>query len=313
MSSPLLQPVWVLGVVMLIESVLRWPDRFHPLSFARIVADRMADKVHPSADRDALQQRISGTLAPLVLISPIAIILAIFTNMAEFPLFFDGLLLLVALQYQSILLRAKKVQHALTSNKKVLARQTLDPMVLRETASLSEVGMIKTCIESLLLRFHQQYVFTIVVFLLFGPVLTLSVRLTYDFSHCWNIKLKRFRYFGQPCAKFLAIIQWLPLRMSAAIFALLGNVSHAFKALRALPASSSTHQVVLALHGGALGVQLSGPVIYDGYKKRSTKCGGQRFALTHDIQSTFNHILLAKFSLWALSLFVVGALYGLSQ
>tara|TARA_R110000744_G_scaffold86057_3_gene168239 strand:+ start:10628 stop:11557 length:930 start_codon:yes stop_codon:yes gene_type:complete len=309
----MLQPVWVLGVVMLIENLLNWPERYHPLSFVRLVADRMADKVHPSAERPALQQQISGTLAPLVLISPIAVILAIFTSMAEFPLFFDGVLLLVALQYQPILDRAKKVQNALSLHKKVLARQTLAPMVLRETASLSEVGIIKACIESVILRFHQQYLFIILVFLVFGPVVALSLRLLYEFSHSWNVKLKRFSIFGQPCANILALWLWLPVRISASLCALIHNISGAFKALRALPSSSSTHQVVLALQGGALGIQLSGPIIYDQNKKRSTKCGGPNQASIQDINRSLQAITLCKLTYWVLSLCIAVTISSLAQ
>ena len=194
------------------------------------------------------------------------------------------------------------MQNALSLHKKVLARQTLAPMVLRETASLSEVGVIKACIESVILRFHQQYLFTLFIFLVFGPVAALSLRLLYEFSQSWNVKLKRFSIFGQPCAKTLAFLLWLPVRISALLCALIHNISGSFKALRALPSSSSTHQVVLALQGGALGIQLSGPVIYDQNKKRSTKCGGPNQASIVDINRTLQAITLCKLTYWVVCL-----------
>ncbi|MDO6841879.1 cobalamin biosynthesis protein [Paraglaciecola chathamensis] len=310
--SPALQPIWLLGVVMLVEMLMNWPERYHPLSFAKLVATRMADKVHPSADRAVLQQRISGTLAPLVLISPVAIILAIFITMAEFPVFFDGLLLLIALQYQGVLARAKKVNSALALGKKTLARQMLNPIVLRETDLLSEVGIVKATIESTLLRFHQQYLCTALTFLLFGPVAALCFRLVYEFSHCWNTKRDRFSYFGQPCAMLLMIVQWLPLRLTSYLYILLGSVPSALKAQGELPRSSSTHQTLLALHGGAMGIELSGPAIYEGEKKRSIKCGGKRQVGLVDIKRTLNNIFIVKFAFWVVSLCVGVAIYRLS-
>ncbi len=309
LQSPVLQPIWVLGVVILVEMLLHWPERYHPLFFAKLVATRMADKVNPSADRAPLQLRISGTLAPLVLISPIAVILAIFISMAEFPLFFDGMLLLVALQFQPIMTRGKKVHSALQSGKKTLARQTLKPMVLRETELLSQVGLVKATIESITLRFHQQYLCTAVLFLLFGPVTALCYRLVYEFSHCWNTKLTQFTYFGQPCAKALLVVQWVPLRVTSFLFTLMGSVTGAISAWRALPRSSSAHQALLALHGGALGIELSGPAMYENTKKRSTKCGGKRQADTIDIKRISNHIVLCKFAFWVLCLCIAVGLY----
>jgi adenosylcobinamide-phosphate synthase len=310
--SPALQPVWVLGVVMLVETLLTWPERYHPLVFAKLVATRMADKVHPSLDRAPLQLRISGTLAPLVLISPIAVILAIFINFAEFPLFFDGVMLLIALQYQPIVTRGKKVYFALRQGKKTLAKQTLQPMVLRQTESLSEVGLVKATIESMVLRFHQQYLCTALLFILCGPLGALCYRLVYEFSHCWNNKLRRFTYFGQPCAQVLVVLQWLPVRFSSCLFAILGGVTSSIRALRALPRARSTHQVLLALHGGAMGIELSGPAIYENIKKRSMKCGGKRRADMQDIKRTINHIVLCKLTFWVLCLCIGVALYWLS-
>lgn len=308
-----MQPIGLLAIVMLIETLWAWPEKFHPLSFARLLATRMADKVHPSTQRSELQQKISGSLAIFMLLLPLAIILVVFTSMAEFPLFFDALLLLVALQYQALIRRSQKVAKALSQQKKVLARQTLAPMVLRDTALLSPIGMAKANIESLLLRFGQQYCCVIFYFFLFGGVGALCYRLIYEFSHCWNIKLKRFTYFGYPAAKIMYIMQWLPARLGGIIFLLAQNITDGLKAWRSLGKNRGTHLWLLGVQGGALGIELSGPAYYEGQKKRFAKCGGQRQVRFADIQRTMSTINITKLVLVAIGLLTASAIYTWQQ
>ena len=220
LTHPALQPVWVLLVVVIIDQLWAWPDKYHPLSFAKLLAIRMADKVHPSQHREDLlhsvmQQKISGTLGFLMLLAPLMIILAIFISFAEFPLFFETVLLLMAIQFQVIIKQSRKISDALRKQKKALARHLVSDIVLRETDKLSPLGITKACIESLLLRFNQQFFCVIFWFFVFGGIGALTYRLLYEFSHCWNTKLQRFTYFGSPLAQLVAVMQWLPVRLAA--------------------------------------------------------------------------------------------------
>jgi adenosylcobinamide-phosphate synthase len=288
-------------LIMLIEQLWICPDKYHPLSLARLLAMRMADRVHSSKRQrhsGVFQQKISGSLAPLVLLLPLMIILLIFTNLAEFPLFFDGILLLVSIQFQGIVKQGQKISKALESEKKVLARHLLAQMVLRETDKLSALGIAKCSIESLLLRFNQQFFSVIFWYFIFGGVGALSYRLLYEFSHCWNIKQRRFIHFGQPLARLVAALQWLPVRLACLTFIVAENVSAAGKAYRRFVKKNgkhkSTHMLLLNLQGGALGIELSGPAYYDGQKVRSAPCAGNRQVHHRDINGTIKAIQKAK-------------------
>ncbi|MEI8649508.1 cobalamin biosynthesis protein [Paraglaciecola sp. Hal342] len=169
--------------------------------------------------------------------------------------------------------RGEQSEFGIGTGQKNLSPANAKPHSAKETDLLSEVGIVKATIESTLLRFHQQYLCTALTFLLFGPVAALCFRLVYEFSHCWNTKRDRFSYFGQPCAMLLMIVQWLPLRLTSYLYILLGSVPSALKAQGELPRSSSTHQTLLALHGGAMGIELSGPAIYEGRKNVRSSAG----------------------------------------
>ena len=315
LTHPALQAVWVMILVVLVEQIWAWPDKYHPLSFVRLLAIRMGEKVHSSKSKNTvMQQRISGTLGFLVLVLPLMVILAIMINLAEFPVFFNSLLLLVSIQFQSIFKQSEKISLALANNKKVLARHLLDNIVLRETDKLTPVGIGKATIETLLLRFNQQFFTVIFWYFVLGGIGALSYRLLYEFSHCWNIKLSRFQHFGLPLAKILALLQWIPVRLSSLILVLAQNITKAVQAyinLRKVKAKSkSTHLFQLNLQGGAIGVELSGPAYYNGTKIRLPKCGGQRQVRHEDIKRTMVAIQKTKALMVVLSLLINAIIFA---
>ncbi|MFT4937205.1 MAG: adenosylcobinamide-phosphate synthase [Paraglaciecola sp.] len=299
LTHPVLQPFWVLVVVVAIDQLWAWPDKYHPLSLAKLLAIRMANKVHPTyshrdPQRSKMQQKISGTLGFLILIAPFITILAILISFAHFPLFFEAVLLLMAIQFQVIIKQSSKVSDALVKQKKALARHLVSNLILRETENLSPVGIAKASIESLLLRFNQQFFTVIFWYFIFGGIGALTYRLLYEFSHCWNTKIQRFTYFGSPLAQLVAVLQWLPVRLAALALILGQDIGAAIKAYRNLPKHKNTHMLLLALQGGALGIELSGPSYYNKVKVRSPKCGGERVVRHIDIKRSISAVQKAK-------------------
>jgi adenosylcobinamide-phosphate synthase len=56
-------PFWVLLLVVLIEHYLPWPDKFHPISFIKILVKGMQAKVLFAERNSIRQQKMSGALA----------------------------------------------------------------------------------------------------------------------------------------------------------------------------------------------------------------------------------------------------------
>jgi adenosylcobinamide-phosphate synthase len=315
LTHPALQTVWVLLMVVMIDHIWAWPDKYHPLSFAKLLAIRMADKVHPlhshkDPRRSEMQQKISGTLGFLVLLAPFMTILAIFISFAEFPIFFEAVLLLMAIQFQVIVKQSCKISDALAKQKKALSRHLASNIVLRETDKLSSVGIAKANIESLLLRFNQQFFTVIFWYFIFGGVGALTYRLLYEFSHCWNTKILRFTYFGSPLAQLVALLQWLPVRLAALAFILGQDIIAAIKAYRNLPKHKNTRTLLLNLQGGALGIELSGPTYYNSVKVRAPRCGGERIVRHMDIKRTISAVQKAKVIILVMSFLLGTILYA---
>ncbi|MDP5039666.1 MAG: cobalamin biosynthesis protein [Paraglaciecola sp.] len=289
-----LLPLYSVLIVVLIERHLTLADKFHPLTFAKLVALRVAYKVHSKNPGTPLQQMIAGTLAPIVLLSPFMLLLAVLIYLSEYPIFFDSLLLLLALRFTPVMMRIKKVERCLKTNKKTLAKQHLQTLVLRETAQLSPFGIAKAAIESLMLRFAAQFCCVIVLYLVGGGLLALGYRLLFEFSQCWHTKQGSYAYFGKPIRLCLALILWLPARITALCFIIGQNISQGLRALTQGKNLLCSRYFVLSLQGAALGVELGGPVFYGDNKVRLAKCGGTRPIALEDINRALNGIKKAQ-------------------
>ena len=273
---------WVLLSVVLIEHYLPWPDKFHPISFIKVLAKGMQAKVLFVERNSIRQQKVSGALACIVLLLPFCSILIVVKYFSEYPIFFEALMLLVALRFKDIIKQTQRVTAALSKQQKMLARHALSQIVLRETQKMSSLGMVKANIESILLRYSYQYCAVIFWYLIAGGVGALTYRLIYELSLCWNNKLLKFRHFGQPARHIVNILQWLPSKLACLSIVFVVNISQGTKALFQRISYQCNHLFILNLCGASFGIELGGPAYYEQQKVRSSKCGGNRPVILSD-------------------------------
>ncbi|MGS2721402.1 cobalamin biosynthesis protein CobD/CbiB [Paraglaciecola aestuariivivens] len=277
-----LSAVWVLILCLLIESYLPWPAKYHPLSFIQALANGMATKVLKPESQSFTQQKISGSLALVVILLPLAAILAVLSFLAQFPMFFDSLMLLIALRFQPLVKQTQKVSQALLAEKKMLARHELSHIVLRDTQSMSPMGLVKANIESLLLRYSFETVAVIFWYCLTGGLGALIYRMLYQISLSWNIKHPSFSHFGTPLRTLLNLLQWLPNKIAVLSILIAVNISFGVKAIFKTQTWNCEHIFMLNSCGASLGIELGGPAIYKGNKVRIPRCGGTRQVVLAD-------------------------------
>lgn len=273
---------WVLLLVVLIERYLPWPEKFHPINFIKALAIGMQAKVLFVDQNSIGQQRVSGALACIVLLFPFCSILVVCKYLSEYPIFFEALMLLVALRFKDIIRQTHRVTSALTKQQKMLARHALSQIVLRETQKMSSLGIVKANIESVLLRYSYQYCTVVFWYLITGGVGALTYRLIYELSLCWNNKLLRFKYFGQPVRYVVNVLQWLPNKLACLSIMLAVNISRGSAALFQRVSYQCDHLFVLNVCGASLGIELGGPACYEQQKVRTSKCGGDRPVILAD-------------------------------
>lgn len=305
LSQPQLLSFLTLIIAWGVEKYLPWPDKFHPLSLWKLVVLRMGDKVLPSNQDGPKQHQISGALACIVLLIPVCIIISIFVYLAEYPLFFETLFLVIALRHRNIDLVASKMPKYLKGNKKQLAKDSLAPILLRETDKLSPLGLCKATCETLVLRFNYQFCAVIFWFMLTGGIGALLYRVLYECTQNWPIKDYKFRYFGRFTRYLVTALQW-PSSLLAGLSVALASVTLA--GLNALVAKYwlKPRSFLLNIAGASLGCQFGGPALYKGVKHRTVKCGAEREVVLADLKRCINLLNLTRM-LWFCVCFVIYA------
>ena len=214
--SPFSNQLLILLLVIGSKATISHFIRHEPLRFFQFYCQKLSDKVN-KPQNSSQQQTIAGFIAILVTLLPITIILYLFEAFIEVKFLWQALLLYIAMGSFGLAQTNKVIAQALVAKQNYFAKQTLKPWVLRETDSLSTLGLSKSSIEMQILRTLQQGYSVVIIFLIAGPLAALTYRLLLEMHYCWNTKLVSNQYFGLYSKRLVGLLQWLPVR----IFALL--------------------------------------------------------------------------------------------
>ena len=267
--TPLTYHVLILVVVLIIKSVISHFIAHEPLRFFQFYCVQLADKVNNSKN-STQHQTIAGLLALLITLVPIIIILWLFADFVAVDYVWQGLLLYLALGSLNLGKINLGIAQALVAKQNYLAKQTLKPLLLRETEQLSQVGLSKAAIEMQLLRSLQQIYVVSFLFIIFGPLSALSYRLLLEMHYCWNTKSGQYKHFGYYSQLFTQLLQWLPSRLMALLVLLssLGQGSLLFWRLTRGHFFKLNNDFYIAVHAFSLTVRLGGVAMYQGVKLR---------------------------------------------
>jgi adenosylcobinamide-phosphate synthase len=261
--------VWLLG------SLVLFPQDYQPITFFSIFAKQLAAKVHPDPGRASSQQLISGSLAMALVLLPTLALLAPLYWLSDWPLLLDALLLYFCLDFVHYRQQSHKITLAISQQQNSRAKDLLQPLVLRQTQSLSTAGLCKATIEMLWLRTAKQWVGVSFWFLIGGGLAAVAYRLLLLCNQQWNDKQSNFRYFGRPAAVLTQWASFPACLITALLLAFLTDVTGTLRQWRAafrlnlcLP-----HLLILGALVQALQVNLAGPAIYLQQKIKRDRLG----------------------------------------
>ena len=303
-SDPRYQSLFVLWLAIAVDALWRWPQSTHPLTLMRYLVEQMGRKVVPSRDYGRSQHYISGSLAALVLFAPLVICVAILVYMAQYPVFFEALILVALLDYGYQRQQYKKVLASVGRNKKSLAREMVQTITARQCNSLTDIGIAKAAIESLWLKFLYLYCGVIFYFVVAGPLGALVYRLLLLASWQWHYRAPAMTFFAKPVRKLVYTLTVPPAAIGGLITLLVSHPIKGFQAIKRSPIRDKT-SLLLALMGGILDVKLGGPAIYANKKIRYPRVGGVN-------EVKYSHMLAAK-SIVAHAMIAVTALASLTM
>lgn len=147
------------------------------------------------------------------------------------------------------------------------ARQLLAEWRGGSAAHMGSSEVARLSIEQALVSCHRHVFAPFFWFVLFGPAGALLYRLSLSFHQQWGERRDaEFGEFGAFAVQAFAAIDWLPVRLTAASFAVVGDFEDAVYCWRnqASRWPEPSAGILLASGAGALGVKLGMPLRQDG-------------------------------------------------
>jgi adenosylcobinamide-phosphate synthase len=286
-------------IAILLDKLLGEPRRLHPLvGFGRLV-QRVEQQLYPQPPQTVASKamRLRGLLAVALLLLPPTLCAAWLVSLPYIGLIAQTLLLYLAIGATSLAQHARAIAEALQQHDLPLARYRVSMIVSRDTAQLDEQAICRATIESVLENGADAIFSAIFWFLLLGAPGVVLYRLANTLDAMWGYRNQRYLHFGWAAARFDDVLNYLPARLTALTYTLLGHVRHGWLCWRTQAPTwySPNAGPVMAAGAGALGIQLGGSASYHGQNKERPVLGMGRPAQTADITRA---IALLNRSLW---------------
>ncbi len=213
------------------------------------------------------QGRISGLLAWSATVMPlVALAWWVRDSVPGAHWIIDVGLLYLALGGRSLAEHAEAIAMPLAREDLPAARASLALVVSRDTESLSSEAIARAGVETVLENGHDAVFGALFWFCLLGGPGALLFRLVNTLDAMWGYRNPRYLHFGWFAARCDDALGWIPARLTALTYALLGKTRGALTCwrLQAAAWSSPNAGPVMAAGAGALGVRLGGTASYQG-------------------------------------------------
>lgn len=267
---------------LLADRVLGEAKRFHPLvGFGRWAGgvERACRRLFFGTNETGM--RLAGLLAWALAVLPwVALALWLRALHPQAHWVVDIMLLYFALGGRSLAEHAQAVATPLAAGDLDAARERVGWIVSRDTRALDAEGVAKAATESVLENGNDAVFGALLWFVLGGGAGVVLFRLANTLDAMWGYRTPRHLHFGWAAARIDDLLNWLPARLTALTYALLGRTRKALECWRTqAPAWDSPNAgPVMAAGAGALGVRLGGAANYHGREERRPLLGEGRDA-----------------------------------
>ncbi|MDD2885159.1 MAG: adenosylcobinamide-phosphate synthase CbiB [Dechloromonas sp.] len=301
LAGPFALPLAAVGAVLL-DQWLGEARRYHPL----VGFGQLAHAIERRLNRQTIR---SGILAWALVVLPFVALACALRPLAPFAV--DVLLLYFSLGARSLAEHAVAVATPLQAGQLDQARQRVGWMVSRETSSLDSSGVAKAGVESVLENGNDAIFGALFWFAVFGGPGALLFRLANTLDAMWGYRTPRFHRFGRLAARFDDALNWLPARLTALTYALLGHTRQALRCWRSQAPSwdSPNAGPVMAAGAGSLGVLLGGAAIYQGQLEQRPPLGAGAPPQAADLRRAIV-LIQRSLALWLAAFCLMGALHA---
>lgn len=310
----------VLALLMVAGVALDWlcgeVTRWHPL----VGFGRMAQAIERLLNRSPGKRAgsyLRGALAWMLAVLPLVALSVVITVLLAQLSFWLAAAWHVVLLYFCIGLRSLRdhvmpIADALKAGDLAAARTLTGRIVSRDTTQSQETDLAKAAVESLLENGNDAVFGTLFWFALAGGPGALLFRLANTLDAMWGYRTPRFFAFGCTAARIDDALNWLPARLTASSYALLGNWRQARTCWRTQASAWSSPNAgpVMSAGAGALELALGGAAIYDGEVEQRPPLGVGREAVAEDIARAWK--LVARTALlWLTVMLLLSSIIGM--
>ena len=266
------------------DRLLGEPRRWHPLVGFGNIANWLENKYNSADSRSG---KLAGFIcwAILVLLSAAVIFALLQVLPAVFVFITNVLVIYFVVGLKSLAEHGRNVVSPLLSGDILEARRRIAMMVSRDTNNLSEQQVAAATCESVLENGSDAVLAALFWFLVLGSPGTLLFRFTNTLDAMWGYKNNRYRQFGWAAARADDILNWLPARLAALSYALVGNFSKSIKCSceQGSKTDSPNAGYVMAAGAGALGITIGGAAYYHGEIQQRSLFGVGSAAESNDV------------------------------
>jgi adenosylcobinamide-phosphate synthase len=305
LSVPVAAILMVMGV--LLDLLLGEVPCWHPLVGFGRYASYLERRLNRQTHNFAL-----GVFAWLCAVLPVVLLFAGLIVWIDMPIL--AAVLHIFLLYFSLGLRSLRdhslpIARALGSGDLAEARLLTARIVSRDTQQSEEADLSKAAVESLLENGNDAVFGTLFWFVIAGGPGALLFRLANTLDAMWGYRTLRFHAFGCGAARLDDVLNWIPARLTALSYTLLGNRRLAWQCwhVQAKQWPSPNAGPVMAAGAGALQVQLGGEASYDGVVEQRPSLGSGRDAGAADILRAWR-LVLATTIWWCAVMAMIGAI-----
>jgi len=296
------------SAALLLDALLGEPKRAHPLvTFGRL-ADRLEQHFNGTVARG---WRSHGVTAWCLAVLPLTVLAWLLSLLPSVGWLVEIVLLYLALGLRSLGEHALPVAQALWRHDLPEARRRVGRIVSRDTTQLDEEGVARAATESVLENGSDAVFAALFWFIVAGAPGVVLYRLSNTLDAMWGYRNARFERFGWAAARIDDVLNYVPARLVALTYALLGRTRRALRCWRTQAPlwDSPNAGPVMASGAGALGVVLGGSAIYHGEVHARPELGRGQAPQARHIEHALD-LVWAGVGVWLLALLFGGWLYA---
>lgn len=272
-------------IIMLSALIIDWfagePKRLHPL----VGFGNLANKIEARFNQTKQQrfvQFFAGILALVICVVPITVITYLVSQIPFWGVLFSVLLLTLCLGHRSLFDHARPILQAMLQGELEQAKTLTSRIVSRDK---DHIDVNKATIESVLENGNDAVFGTLFWFVIGGAAGAVAYRLVNTLDAMWGYRTQRFFYFGKAAARLDDMLNFVPARLAALSYALLGHTRRALSCWRQQAPlwDSPNAGPVMASGAGALDIQLGGAACYHGEWHQRPLLGTSNIAEANDI------------------------------